>query len=409
MGHIEDRWFKEIEGPGEKKLRVKTKRYGIGLRYRVRYIAPDGNERSKSFPDRSKKAAEEFLNNVETDKSRGTYIDPRLGRQPFDQIAEAWVRTGRFDESTRYQVRLRVRAHLIPFFEKRAVNEIRPSLIREWLLWLTRKGLAEGHRAVLFAHLSGILTAAVDDGLIVRNPCAAKSVKRPRQPARKVVPWAAERVFAVRAELPARYRPIVDIGAGCGARQGEIFGLSPADFDFDGGWLHIRRQVKMVGSRMVFGLPKSDKERRTPLSGSVAQVMRDYPELAVDVTLRWEDPEHGPLVTVPLVFTSPRGNAINRFTFTNWTWRSALVRAGVTPSTETGMHALRHFFASVLLDAGESIKAIAEWLGHSDPAFTLRTYTHLMKSSQGRAQSAVDAMFAGLDASDGPETARDDG
>jgi integrase len=39
------------------------------------------------------------------------------------------------------------------------------------------------------------------------------------------------------------------------------------------------------------------------------------------------------------------------------------------------MHALRHFYASVLLDAGESIKALSEYLGHHDPSFTLRTYS----------------------------------
>jgi integrase len=71
------------------------------------------------------------------------------------------------------------------------------------------------------------------------------------------------------------------------------------------------------------------------------------------------------------------------------------------------MHALRHFFASALLDAGESIKAIAEWLGHSDPAFTLRTYTHLMQSSQGRARRAIDTLFDGWNGQDGPETAQE--
>ena len=39
------------------------------------------------------------------------------------------------------------------------------------------------------------------------------------------------------------------------------------------------------------------------------------------------------------------------------------------------MQALRHFYASVLLDAGESIKAVSEYRGHADPGFTLRTYT----------------------------------
>ncbi|KUL40768.1 tyrosine-type recombinase/integrase [Actinoplanes awajinensis] len=406
MGHIEDRWFKEVEGPGGKKCRVKTNRHGTGQRYRVRYIAPDGTERSKSFPDRARKAAEEFLNGVEADKSRGTYVDPQRGKRPFADLAESWVRTARFDASTRYGVRTRVRAHLIPFFRNRAVNSIRPSLLREWDVWLIGKGLAEGHRAVLFAHLSGIMTAAVDDGLIPKNPCSAKSVKRPHQHLRKVTPWPVSRVSAIRAELGERYRPVVDIGAGCGARQGEIFGLSPDDFDVEGGWLDIRRQVKMVGSRMVFGLPKNDKERRTPLPDSVARAIRDYPVPAVAVTLPWEDPDHGSAVTFRLVFTTPYGNAINRNTFNTWNWRPALKRLGIQPSPETGMHALRHFFASTLLDAGESIKAIAEWLGHSDPAFTLRVYTHLMSSSQGRARGAIDALFEEFGHGHGPGTAR---
>ncbi|MDQ0713473.1 integrase [Streptomyces luteogriseus] len=69
------------------------------------------------------------------------------------------------------------------------------------------------------------------------------------------------------------------------------------------------------------------------------------------------------------------------------------------------MHALRHFYASVLLDAGESIKALSLYLGHSDPGFTLRVYTHLMPSSETRTRKAISAMYrAAGQAHDGPET-----
>jgi integrase len=69
------------------------------------------------------------------------------------------------------------------------------------------------------------------------------------------------------------------------------------------------------------------------------------------------------------------------------------------------MHALRHFYASVLLDAGENIKALSQYLGHSDPGFTLRVYTHLMRSSESRTQKAVDGMYEGIGSVlDGPET-----
>lgn len=44
-------------------------------------------------------------------------------------------------------------------------------------------------------------------------------------------------------------------------------------------------------------------------------------------------------------------------------------------------------------DAGESIKALSEYLGHSDPGFTLRTYTHLLPSSETRTRKAIDDVF----------------
>ncbi|WP_346118646.1 tyrosine-type recombinase/integrase [Micromonospora coerulea] len=58
-----------------------------------------------------------------------------------------------------------------------------------------------------------------------------------------------------------------------------------------------------------------------------------------------------------------------------------------------GLHALRHFYASALLSAGESIKAVSEYLGHHDPGFTLRTYTNLMPESEARTRRAVDAIL----------------
>ncbi|MFD1518999.1 tyrosine-type recombinase/integrase [Pseudonocardia yunnanensis] len=57
------------------------------------------------------------------------------------------------------------------------------------------------------------------------------------------------------------------------------------------------------------------------------------------------------------------------------------------------MHALRHFYASVLLSPGVSIKELADYLGHADPGFTLRTYTHLVPSSYQHARAAIDGVF----------------
>lgn len=89
-----------------------------------------------------------------------------------------------------------------------------------------------------------------------------------------------------------------------------------------------------------------------------------------------------------------RGNrertALQRNYVNSKVWKPALRTAGLPDTRENGMHALRHFYASVLLDGGESVRALAEYLGHTDPGFTLRTYTHLLPSSEERTKQAVD-------------------
>ncbi|WP_248782702.1 hypothetical protein [Streptomyces californicus] len=64
------------------------------------------------------------------------------------------------------------------------------------------------------------------------------------------------------------------------------------------------------------------------------------------------------------------------------------------PSREHGFHALRHFFASEELEAGESVVSLACWLGHSDPGFTLRKYSHFLPRAGARGSSAIDVIFA---------------
>ena len=51
---------------------------------------------------------------------------------------------------------------------------------------------------------------------------------------------------------------------------------------------------------------------------------------------------------------------------------------------------------------GESIKALSEYLGHADPGFALRTYTHLMPSSEESTRRAIDNLFGGPAGNDGP-------
>lgn len=208
--------------------------------------------------------------------------------------------------------------------------------------------LAPRYVRVVFANVSSVLSAAVDDGLIVRNPCQAGSVRAPAIDPQKVVPWSVDQVTAVVGALPDRYRAVGVVGAGCGLRQGEILGLRVSDIDFLRRRVHVERQVKMISSRIVIAKPKGRKTRTVPMPDTVALALAEH--------LR-RHPAEGDA----LVFTSREHKPLNRTYFNSHIWKPALRAAGVAPTREDGMHALRHFYASILIDAAESVKAVAEY------------------------------------------------
>jgi integrase len=404
-GHIQDRWYKTETGPNGKPVKVKTERYGTGMRYRARYVGPDGTEKSKSFPDRKKREAEQWLSRIEADMATGHYVDPTAANVTFQEYTEKWLTTLGADPNTIDTMNSQLRLHAFPHIGSRPLGSFKPEHIREWVAVL-EASVPGSYGRIIYANVRAALSAAVDDGYLPRNPVSARSVKPPTLDPKRVVPWSVERVFAVRTAMPERYRAMVDLGAGCGMRQGEILGIAVDAIDFESDTLHVVQQLKLSRSKPVFALPKGGKTRDVPLPGPVADALRAHMKQfpPVEITLPWKTPD-GPKVTRRLVFMAPGGNHVWRTSLNEESWKPALVAAGVIPKPETkaagyaaarehGMHALRHFYASALLDGGESIKAVSEYLGHSNAALTLRIYAHLMPSSQERTRSAIATVFA---------------
>jgi integrase len=415
MAHIQDRWYREVPDPENprRKKRIPTARHGVGMRYKVRYAIPSGEERSRAFPDGQLKAAKEWRAQREADLTRGTYVDPRAGKIRLRDFAASWLASLDVDESSRQNLEMRFRSRIFPYFANTELSAVKPSGLRTWDQWLRDEGLSERYRHTLFTNLSAMFTAAVDDDLMPKSPFASKSVKKPTPAKHKVIPWPEHQVWAVQGALHPRFEVTVDLGAGLGLRQGECFGLAVDDVDFLRGVVHIQRQVKKVRGKHVFALPKYDKTRKVPLSEPVklalAEHLRRYPPITVTLP---SEVAGGPPQGHRLVVSAVRGGVVDAKDFNKDRWKPALRAVGVPcGSYENGMHELRHFFASVLLDQGESIKAVAEWLGHSDPSFTLKTYTHLMPSSDERTKGVIGSLYSRRDAghdSDGPPTAQED-
>ncbi|MFF6884663.1 tyrosine-type recombinase/integrase [Streptomyces sp. NPDC012421] len=418
-GYIEDRWLKKRPDK-ETGKRERTALYGKGLRYRIKGI-PGVQDRSFATSEDAK----QWLASAKTDSGRGEFVDPRDGSILLcDYIEKHWW-PGRTDEpSTADPMRSRIWNHVIPLVGDVPLKDIDASTLRTFKAALLRR--VEGSTAeVIWGHLTSILNSAVDDKRLLRNPVKVhQSVKRPRRAEKKAKAWTRAIADAVRSQLQERYRFAVDLGLGLGLRQGEAFGLAEEDFDFEAGVVHVRRQLRWdAKGRPYFCLPKGGKTREVPLSPNLATRarahFRRFPP--VECTLPWRNPEAPTTaleekqrkpVTVMLALTTSHGNRIYYRTWNERSWKPALAAAGVLKivgekeqryggrirrypvfelSRSDMFHVLRHTYASVQLEAGESIVSLSAWLGHSSPKITLDHYAHFMPGAGLRGLAAMDA------------------
>jgi len=73
--------------------------------------------------------------------------------------------------------------------------------------------------------------------------------------------------------------------------------------------------------------------------------------------------------------------------------KPGVVRTIYDPAAGTGFHALRHYYASLLIRHGESVKTVQARLGHASAVETLDTYSHLWPDSDDRTRDAIDSVL----------------
>ncbi|MFD9477196.1 MULTISPECIES: tyrosine-type recombinase/integrase [Streptomyces] len=399
-GYIEDRWIKKKKDPVTGK-RERTTRYGKGSRYRVAGIP---GVRDMSFD--VLEDAKGWLRRSGTDSERGEFVDPRDGSITLtDFVTRHWRAGVRGAPGTVKRVDERVRLHILPHLGAVALRDVSATVLRGYIATLEGECSPRYARQILTS-LSNIFETAIDDKRLVRNPMRAKTVRWPKAPDEDRDAWPLTTAQRVRDVINPRYRIAVVVALGCGLRQGEVFGLSPRDIDFERGVIRVRRQVQLLSGRLYFALPKGGKTRIVDMPRSVATELAAYflDHPAVDVELPWGGPEPDrEKQSFPLVLTTTYGNAIRANIFNDEAWKPALAAAGVIPvrekgarwkaSRKDGFHVLRHTYASVLLEAGESIVTLARWLGHSSPTITLDHYAHFMPEAGGKGRAAIDALL----------------
>lgn len=344
--------------------------------WRARYRDAAGREHARHF--QRKVDAQRWLDEVTAAVVTGTYVDPRAGRQTFREYAERWRAAQVHRPSTAAYTETMLRRHVYPALGSTPLADVQPSDVQAWVKALSAT-LAPSTVGIVHGVVSGIFRAAVRDRRLVGNPC--EGTRLPRVERAQVVPLTIEEVRRLEEAVPARFRALVTLSAGTGMRQGECLGLTVDRVDFLRRELRVDRQlVTPPKGPPAFGPPKTLASVRTiPLPATVldalAAHLAEYP--AAD-----------------LVFTTEEGAPIRRPSFSR-VWRPAATAAGL--STDRTFHDLRHFYASLLIRHGESIKTVQARLGHASAAETLDTYAHLWPDSDDRTRAAIDSAFSAAD------------
>ncbi len=345
--------------------------------YVVRWRDDAGAQRKRSFT--RKVDADRYRTEQEHSLNTGAYINPTAGKVTFKEYAEQWRKLQPHRPNTVRDVQSRLTYHAYPVLGSKPIAAIRTSDVAAFAAGLSTTLRSSSVRTVMTT-VTAVFRAAVHDRLIVANPVSG--VKLPSVERRQIVPLSAEQVYAIAERLPDRFAAIAVVGAGTGLRPGELFGLQVADVDFLRGTLRVERQAQASrGGGAAVCAPKNRNAYRTiPIGRVVVAELADH--------LR-----RNPASGTAFVFSDEDGAPLRHDGFTRVYWRPAVKAAGLVG---TGMHQLRHAYASALIGAGQSVKVVSERLGHSNAAMTLNVYAHLWPADDDRSRKAVDDAFSAV-------------
>ena len=215
--------------------------------------------------------------------------------------------------------------------------------------------------------------------------------------------FSVDEIAKLFTQLSGRNKLIAGLGYGCGMRIGEIFSLRIKDLDFANKFIHVR-QAKGAKDRIV-QLPEM---LIAPLEQQIAETKRlhtiDMKEGCARVPLPFAMEKKSPRLAQEIgwwwVFCSqsrshdPETKRIGRWHLDETTYTRELSaagrRAGITKSVKS--HALRHSFATHLMNQRVPVMAIKELLGHQSLE-TTQIYMHVEQDSPSSVRSPLDRMF----------------
>jgi integrase len=367
------------------------------------YTGQSGKRHVKTFA--RKKDADAFIAKAKVEVREGIHTADSDSVTILD-AADLWLTTGAargLERATLEQYESHARVHIIPLLGRAKLSRLSAPSVREFEDRLRTEGRSAAMVRKILTSLGSMLSDAQERGLVSRNVCRDLGSRRKKGAADRADRRAKGRlkvgvdipsrdeIRAIVAALHGPWRPILLTAIFTGLRASELRGLRWADVDLKKGELHVRQRADRYNA---IGAPKSESgERTVPVPPIVANALRE---------LKLASREDG----ADIVFVSSRGHIRTHGNIMFYGWHPVQITAGVTKpdgaAKYTGLHALRHFYASWCINRtadgglGLTPKLIQERLGHSTIGMTLDVYGHLFpRGDDGSELAAAEKSLLG--------------
>ena len=277
---------------------------------------------------------------------------------------------------------------ILPCLGRMQMASITPEMVHSFLECLQAKGLGENTVRGIYRLLSAAMRAALDDGIISKNPCRKICVKRGERVQQRV--FSREEQKKVEKTLSQGEDLTALFAMYTGLRLGEICGLRWSDINWENGTATVCRTVQRLKrmdtdkclkcgdakTYLMIGSPKSPSSCRTiPIPTFLLKRLEIQKKQRSAVQLTT-----GYIFGTGMRAADPR-TIQRRF--------AGVVRRLEIPDAH--FHTLRHSYATRLLEMGVDVKTVSQLLGHSSAKTTLDCYAHSLLDQQRSAVAKLSA------------------
>lgn len=340
-----------------RKIRGK---YRIDFRF-------EGRRYRKSSPGSTKADAVAYEALLRRRLLQGKELIPREQQVPgFENYAMEWLASyvrANNKPSVQRSKRTILDNHLLPHFGKLRLDDVTPRKVERYKAQKLEEGLSAKTVNNQLAVLRRMLVCAHDDELLEKVP-KVRLLRTEQTEIRYLSSRECE--LLLQDQAAPLWNRMVFVGLHTGMRFGELCGLHWEDIDFERGLITIRHSLV----RGILGSTKSRRIRYVPMAPALQDHLAGYAQPCGRVFSRTDGRE----------FNHP--HAADQLS-------KMAKRVGIG---HVHWHMLRHTFATQLVGAGVTIRAVQVLLGHSDIRVTER-YAHVGETHLKNAVGALEACF----------------